>query len=242
MVEQIPAEGLPEGYFVTGTDTGVGKTLVAAGLLIAASASGMRTIGIKPVAAGCTPASDAPLVSEDALMLQSAASIKIDYAMVNPVALEQSIAPHIAAARSGLHIRVDDLVRQCRRVCLDFPAQFVIVEGAGGWFVPLNETETMADFCVSLGFPVIIVVGMRLGCLNHALLTVQAVRAAGLSVAGWVANCAKPEMAAFEDNLQSLRDLLSAPLLGVIPYLGTSVTAARAAECLQLDLLAKVEL
>jgi dethiobiotin synthetase len=125
---------------------------------------------------------------------------------------------------------------------LDFPAQFVIVEGAGGWFVPLNETETMADFCVTLGFPVIIVVGMRLGCLNHALLTVQAVRAAGLSVAGWVANCAEPEMAAFEDNLQSLRDLLSAPLLGVIPYLGTSVTAARAAECLQLDLLAKVEL
>jgi len=242
MAEQKPAESLPEGYFVTGTDTGVGKTLVAAGLLIAASASGMRTVGIKPVAAGCTPASDAALVSEDALMLQSAASITMDYAMVNPVALEQPIAPHIAAARSGLHLRVEDLVRHCRRVCMEFPAQFVIVEGAGGWFVPLSETETMANFCVELGFPVIMVVGMRLGCLNHALLTVQAVRAAGLSVAGWVANCVEPEMAAFEDNLQSLRDLLSAPLLGVIPYLGTTVTVDRAAEYLRLDLLARADL
>lgn len=239
------AEPLPvEGYFVTGTDTGVGKTLVAAGLLIAASARGVRTIGIKPVAAGCapaTPASGAALVNDDALALARAASVNPDYASVNPVALEQPIAPHIAAARSGLRVCVGDLVQHCRRVCLDYSAQYLIVEGAGGWFVPLNETETMADFCVELGMPVIVVVGMRLGCLNHALLTVQAVHAAGLSVAGWVANCAEPEMAAFEDNLQTLRDLLSAPLLGVVPYLGATATADRAARCLQLDLPARVE-
>jgi len=226
---------------VTGTDTGVGKTLVAAGLLVAASGRGMRSVGIKPVAAGCasvTTAAGTVLVSEDALALQTAASIAVDYAMVNPVALEQPIAPHIAAARSGVRIRAAELAQHCRRVTMDNAAQFLIVEGAGGWFVPLNESETMVDFCVELGLPVIIVVGMRLGCLNHALLTVQAVRAAGLSVAGWVANCAEPEMAAFEDNLQSLRNFLSAPLLGVVPFFSTTVTADRAAECLRLDLLA----
>ena len=229
---------------MTGTDTGVGKTLVAAGLLVAASGRGMGTVGIKPVAAGCTSATTASglaLVSEDALALQSAASIFIDYAMVNPVALEPPIAPHIAAARSGVRIRADELAQHCRRVTVDCAAQFLIVEGAGGWFVPLNETETMADFCVELGLPVIIVVGMKLGCLNHALLTVQAVHAAGLSVAGWVANCAEPEMAACEDNLQSLRNLLPAPLLGAVPYLGTTVTADRAAKCLRLDLLARTD-
>jgi len=226
---------------VTGTDTGVGKTLVAAGLLVAASGRGMRSVGIKPVAAGCasvTTAAGTVLVSEDALALQTAASIAVDYAMVNPVALEQPIAPHIAAARSGVRICAAELAQHCRRVTMDNAAQFLIVEGAGGWFVPLNESETMVDFCVELGLPVIIVVGMRLGCLNHALLTVQAVRAAGLSVAGWVANCAEPEMVAFEDNLQSLRNFLSAPLLGVVPFFSTTVTADRAAECLRLDLLA----
>jgi dethiobiotin synthetase len=117
----------------------------------------------------------------------------------------------------------------------------MVVEGAGGWLVPLNETETMADFCNKLGFPVILVVGMRLGCLNHALLTFRAVRDAGLTMAGWVANCTEPEMAAFEENLQSLRDLLSAPLIGVVPYLSSAVSAGRAAECLQLDLLARTD-
>ena len=105
--------------------------------------------------------------------------------------------------------------------------------------VPLNETETMADFCIGLGYPVVIVVGMKLGCLNHALLTMHAVHAAGLTIAGWVANCTEPQMTAFEDNLQTLRDWLSAPLLGVVPYLGPTASAGRAAACLQLDLLAR---
>ncbi len=230
-----------EGYFVTGTDTEVGKTLVATGLLAAAAARGKQTVGIKPVAAGCVPAADHPGVAwvhDDALALMQAASIPLDYASVNPIALEASIAPHIAAANSGIQLHAPELVRHCRSVCRDSVAQFVVVEGVGGWLVPLNETETMADFCAELGFPVIVVVAMKLGCLNHALLTSRAIQSAGLPIAGWVANCAEPAMAAFEDNLQSLRELLPAPLLGVIPYLGSGATAQQAATYLQLDLLA----
>ncbi len=244
MVGKVPPEARVDSYIVTGTDTAVGKTLVAAGLLVAASARGMRSIGIKPVAAGCTLAatdSGSMLVNDDALVLQQTASVNLDYASVNPVALEQAIAPHIAAADSGVRLCADELVRHCRRVCADFPAQFVIVEGAGGWLVPLNETETMADFCIGLGFPVIMVVGMQLGCQNHALLTARAIHAMGLSVAGWVANCTTGQMPAFEENLRTLQELLSVPLLGVIPYLGSTPTANQAAEYLQLDRLVKAE-
>jgi len=237
MIDQNRPADRMQGYFVTGTDTGVGKTLVAAGLLRAARGRGLSTIGIKPVAAGWLPGPDGAQVNEDALELRSASSIDIDIATVNPIALEEPIAPHIAATRSGMRIHKDELVRHCRSVCRDYSPQCVVVEGAGGWAVPLNETETMADFCVALGFPVIVVIGMKLGCLNHALLTVRAVHDAGLTVAGWVANCTEPEMAVFEENLQSLCDRLSAPLLGVIPYQGKTVTADRAAEYLQLDLL-----
>lgn len=229
-----------EGYVVTGTDTDVGKTLVATALLVAAAARGKRTIGLKPVAAGCAPAAanpGAPPVHEDALALQQAASVHLDYASVNPVALELQIAPHIAAARSGIRMHAGDLAQHCRTLSRDCAAQFVIVEGVGGWLVPLSETETMADFCIELAYPIIIVVAMRLGCLNHALLTAGAVRAAGLPIAGWVANRTEPEMAAFEDNLQTLQELLPAPLLGAIPYLGSGATAHQAAEYLQLDLL-----
>ena len=236
MAKEMPVAG----YMLTGTDTEVGKTLVATGFLVAGAARGLRSIGIKPVAAGCVPvttSSGTTLVHDDALALQQAASVQLDYASINPVALELQIAPHIAAAKSGACIRADDLVQHCQTVCLDSSAQFVIVEGVGGWLVPLNKTETMADFCTRLGFPVILVIGMKLGCLNHALLTERAVRAAGLPIAGWVANCAEPEMTAFEDNLQSLQELLSAPLLGVVPYLGSTATAHQAAEYLQLDLL-----
>ncbi len=240
MAEQIPAQNGLTGYFVTGTDTDVGKTLIAAGLLVAATQCGMRTVGIKPVAAGCVPTTTTAGVTrvhDDALALQQAASVQLDYASVNPVALERQIAPHIAAADSGIDILAGDLVQHCHRVGADSEAEFMIIEGVGGWLVPLNETETMADFCVALAFPVIVVVGMKLGCLNHALLTVQAVQASGLSVAGWVANCVVPEMAAFDENLQTLTTLLSAPLLGVVPYLGATATAAQAAGFLQCDLL-----
>jgi len=228
-----------QGYFVTGTDTGVGKTLVASGLLVAVGERAVRTIGIKPVATGCvaTTTGSEP-VNDDALALQSAASIALDYARVNPVALKAPIAPHLAAARSGIRLHAGELAAHCRRVYADCAAQFMIVEGAGGWSVPLNETQTMADLCVALGLPVILVVGMQLGCLNHALLTAQAVRAAGLSLAGWVANCTEAEMEALADNVQSLRHRLAAPPLGVIPYLGARAHPERAAEHLQLDLLA----
>jgi dethiobiotin synthetase len=237
ITDQNRPAGRMQGYFITGTDTGIGKTLVAAGLLRAASGRGLRTIGIKPVAAGCVTGPGGTPVNEDVLELRSASSIEIDVAIINPVLLEEPIAPHIAANRSGVHIHADELVRHCRSVCRNYSPEYVVVEGAGGWTVPLNATETMADFSVALGFPVIVVIGMKLGCLNHALLTVRAIQDSGLVVAGWVANCIEPEMPAFEENLQSLCDRLSAPVLGVIPYLGKTVTADKAAEYLQLDVL-----
>ena len=229
--------GRMQGYFVTGTDTGVGKTLIAAGLLRAAADLGLRAVGLKPVAAGCIPGPDGSPVNEDALELRAAASISIGIETVNPFVFAEPIAPHIAADRSGRQIRRDDLVRHCRSVCQDYAPQWVVVEGAGGWAVPLNATETMADFCAELDFPVIIVVGMRLGCLNHALLTARAVLGTGLAVAGWVANCTAPDMDAFDENLQTLRERLPAPLLGVVPFLGENATADRAADCLRLDQL-----
>ncbi len=233
-----------DGFFVTGTDTGAGKTLVATGLLSAASGTGLRTLGIKPVSAGCvsTETDAGPILqNDDALALQSAASIDLDYATVNPVAFEPAIAPHIAAERSGRRIAVNELVQHCRHACVAHSAQFVVIEGAGGWLVPLNESETLADFSAGLGFPVVIVVGMTLGCLNHALLTERAVKATGLPIAGWVANCIDPEMAASEENIRSLEVLLTSPLLGVVPYLGADATAARVAEYLQLNLLQRLE-
>lgn len=231
---------LLHGYFVTGTDTGAGKTLVAAGLVHAAAGRGWRAAGIKPVAAGCRPATTnggTRLVNDDALALDQAASVRLAYADINPVALEPPIAPHIAAAGSGIDLRAGELVAHCRRVGEQAAARVVVVEGAGGWLVPLNPTETMETVACGLGFPVIIVVGLRLGCLNHALMTARSVRAAGLPVAGWVANQVDPGMAEIEGNIEALRAQLPEPMLGRIPYLGTAPSVEQVAAHLHVAAL-----
>jgi len=212
----------PARFFVTGTDTGVGKTLVTAALLLNARASGRRAVGLKPVSAGCS-LRDGQWVNDDALLLQKLSDVPLDYAQVNPVALESAMAPHIAARQAGIDLRAAPLVDAISRVAGQ-GHEAVLVEGAGGWLVPLNATETMADVAAGLGYPVILVVAMRLGCLNHALLTVRAIEAAGLSLAGWVANTTGATMDVFDENVQALEQRLPALRLGTVPYLGPAPT------------------
>lgn len=212
----------PKRFFITGTDTNVGKTLVTGALLLNARAYGLKAVGLKPVSAGCTLL-HGRLVNDDALLLQQLSSVPLDYADINPLALEPAIAPHLAAAWAGLRPTAAELVDHVRRI--DAASHDVIlVEGAGGWLVPLNEAESLADVATALGYPVILVVAMRLGCLNHALLTAAAIEAVGLTLAGWVANTTGPTMEAFDENLRTLEQRLPALRLGTVPYLGSSAT------------------
>lgn len=213
-------------WFVTGTDTGVGKTVVTAGLLRAADAAGRRAVGLKPVAAGASPDADGTPANEDALLLQATASVALPYAAVNPVLLAEPVAPHLAAARVGRRLAVDELVAAVRATLAAARADVAFVEGAGGWLCPVNETETLADLAVALGAGVVLVVGLRLGCLNHALLTAAAIRAAGLPLAGWVANRIDPAMLLADENIATLAARLPAPCLGTVPFLGASPTPA----------------
>ena len=223
-----------KAFFVTGTDTEVGKTFIAASLLSIARQRGLRCAGIKPIAAGCEW-QDGALVNDDALALMAASGAGLDYGAVNPVALEPAIAPHIAAAQAGVRLSAGVLAESCRPV-LAADYDLVVIEGAGGWFVPLDERETLADLCIDLDLPVILVVGMKLGCLNHALLTVASVAEAGLSVAGWVANTVTEGMPFLEENVRTLRHRLAAPCLGVVPPLG-AVEPGAAAPYLDIDAL-----
>ena len=220
-------------FFVTGTDTGVGKTRVAEGLLAAGARAGLRTLGIKPVAAGIDGERGGNPYNVDARALQAAATLDVDYAAVNPILLRRPIAPHIAAAEEGIDIRVSALAAHCRSL-LTADVDLAVIEGAGGWLVPLNDQETLADFCVVLGLPVILVVGMRLGCLNHALLTAAAIRGVGLELAGWVANCVESDMIELDANIETLRRQLSAPCLGRVPHLAPGSGPDDVAEHLHL--------
>ncbi|HSB96906.1 MAG TPA: dethiobiotin synthase [Spongiibacteraceae bacterium] len=210
---------MAKAYFVTGTDTDVGKTLIAAGLLAAANAKGLSTAALKPVAAGCELTSTG-LRNADALLLQRVMSLDLPYEQINPVALAPAIAPHIAAAQAGLKLSVDRLAGICRGVLMQ-RADLTLVEGAGGWRVPLNSREFLSRLAVELQLPVILVVGMRLGCINHAVLTAEAIARDGLRLAGWVANRCQAELGCYEENVQTLKSLLPAPCLGEVPYLAT---------------------
>ena len=205
---------MEQGFFITGTDTGVGKTLVASALLHAYAATGKKVIGMKPVAAGCEVARQ--MRCEDVEALQAASTVQAPFSLINSYAFAAPVAPHIAAAQAGVVIDLERI--HAALLELGRLAQIVIVEGVGGFQVPLNAREDSADLAVKLGLPVILVVGMRLGCLNHALLTQAAIAASGLPLAGWVANRIDPAMLLFAENLQALQERLDCPLLGVLPW------------------------
>ncbi len=219
-------------FFIAGTDTDVGKTLIASGLLQAANNKDLRTVAMKPIAAGCEQTEDG-LRNEDALMLIDAMSAELPYSQVNPIAFEPPIAPHIAAMRENKQLSVSRLTGFCNGILMQ-PSDLVVIEGAGGWRVPLNPRETLANLAIELNLPVVLVVGMRLGCINHALLTVEAIERDGLKVAGWVANRVDPEMSCYEENLMTLKTLIHAPLLGEVPFL-EDANKNTAAACLDID-------
>jgi dethiobiotin synthetase len=214
------------GWFVTGTDTGVGKTVVAIALLEALGRRGLRCAAMKPVAAGAK-VKDGALRNADAEALREAAQVRADYATVNPYVFAPAIAPHIAAEMAGVRISLDHVAAQFSSLAAR--ADCVVVEGAGGWLVPLDERCSVADLAARVGLPVILVVGMRLGCLNHALLTARSIQASGLPLAGWVGNCIDPSFACLEQNLHALEARLAAPMLGRIPWLREPVDPVQAA-------------
>lgn len=203
-------------FFITGTDTEVGKTHVSSLLLKLLAQRGKKALGFKPLAAGAEEAFG-QLVNEDALSLMEAASVHGKYEQINPFCFEPPIAPHIAAQRAGVTISCEVLSEKYRELS-SLGAEYTLVEGAGGWALPINDTQFLYDWIKHEQLPVILVVGMKLGCLNHAFLTEQAISAAGLNCVGWVANQVDPAMQEYEANLETLKQRLNAPLLGVAPY------------------------
>lgn len=210
-----PSATAGSGVFVTGTDTGAGKTLVASALLRAFAGSGLRAAGMKPVASGCNAAAQ-DRANEDVAALNAASNVRAPLDLVNPYCFEPAIAPHIAARTTGVIISLEHIRENY--VALTKLADRVVVEGAGGLLVPLHDTEDFADLARVLGIPVLLVVGLRLGCLNHALLTAEAIVSRGLPFAGWVANQIDPAMPYRQENIDTLRQRLPAPLLAIIPF------------------------
>ena len=217
-------------YFITGTDTGVGKTLVSCALLHGLAAQGKRVVGFKPVAAGCGDDDH----NEDVKALRAASSIQAAYGQINPYSFAHAIAPHLAARHAGVRIEFGRILTSYRELAAQ--ADTVIAEGVGGFCVPLNEKQDSADLAVALELPVILVVGMRLGCLNHALLTVRAIMDHQLECAGWVANVLEASMPALQENIDTLRERIGAPLLGIVPFMANP-DAKAAAQHLDLNLL-----
>jgi dethiobiotin synthetase len=209
---------MAQGFFVTGTDTGVGKTLIACALLHALSVRGLRVIGMKPVAAGAARIAGR-LVNDDVMALQVASTLTAPAHLVNPYCFEAPIAPHIAASLEGVIIEVERL--HAAYAELKAMADCVIVEGAGGFRVPLSADHDTADLARRLQLPVVLVVGVRLGCINHALLTASAIAAMGLNLAGWVANQVDPLMLYVDENIRTLHSRLHAPLIGRIAYMAS---------------------
>lgn len=210
--------------FIAGTDTGIGKTHAACALLHALRDAGFSACGMKPVASGCAETVEG-LRNEDALALQAASSHALPYALVNPVALRDPLSPHLAAAHDDVEISLAPLQRAFEQLAGSH--QRVVVEGVGGWLVPLAPELFASDIARQWQLPVILVVGLRLGCLNHALLSARAIEADGCRLLGWIGNAVDPTMAASEENLATLRELLPAPCLGVLPH-GVAPAAAAA--------------
>lgn len=221
-------------YFITGTDTDVGKTTIAAGLLRAARLAGCSTAAGKPVASGSSLSPEG-LRNADALALLAECSLDLRYEDVNPVTFEPAIAPHLAALEVGVDLSVETLLAPMLSL-LDKNADFTLIEGAGGWRVPLAGQSNLSDLAVALGLPVILVVGVRLGCINHALLSAEAIARDGLKLAGWVANIVEPRTSRLDENLATLAQRLPAPCLGRVPRLNEA-SAGQVAPYLHLERL-----
>lgn len=220
-------------YFVTGTDTGVGKTLVSCALLHAFASYGRRVVGMKPVAAGCGDD-----INDDVRQLRAASNVLAGLGQINPYSFTRAVAPHLAARFGGVRISLDRILEAYSE--LSAQADVVIVEGAGGFCVPLNDDQDGADMVQLMNIPVVLVVGMRLGCLNHALLTAEAIAARGLPLAGWVANVVDADMAMLDENIAALEQRLTAPLLGIVPY-SAQPDARAVAALLDITLLEPIE-
>ncbi len=205
---------MKQSYFIIGTDTNVGKTYVASALVRHFAKAGYQTIGMKPIASGCMQTPDGDLLNDDVLALSTASNVVAPLDLTNPYRFSPAIAPHIAAEQAEEIIDCEKIKQAYHE--LTQLAEVVVVEGAGGFLVPLNRQETLADLAVTLNIPMILVVGMRLGCINHALLTVEAIKSRGLTLAGWVANQVDAEMPVFEENLASLQQRIAAPCISVV--------------------------
>jgi len=205
---------MEKGYFITGTDTNVGKTWATIALMRYFKGQGKTVAGMKPVAAGCLMV-DGRLKNEDALLIQENGSWQIDYDLINPYTYELPVSPHIAGVDNP--VRLDVLAAPFE--LLKTLADIVIVEGAGGWYAPLNEREAISDLAKALALPVIMVVAIRLGCINHARLTYQAIEHSGVKCAGWIAVCTDPDVLSRDENIQTIKAAVDAPLLAVLPYM-----------------------
>ncbi len=214
---------MKQGFFVTGTDTEVGKTVISVGLIYALQQQGLKVAAMKPVASGCQMTVDG-LRNEDALSLQQAADIKVDYQDINPYAFEPAIAPHIAAQQAAVGIDLTRLLQGYQQ--LQSRSDAVVVEGAGGWLVPLNDNQCIADLAIKINLPVVLVVAIKLGCINHALLTADSIRATGLELAGWVANDFLDDEQ-HEEIIHSIQARINAPCLGLVPRLQKADNAGK---------------
>jgi len=216
-----------KGLFVTGTDTGIGKTLASCALLHALRGRGLRAAGMKPVASGCERI-DGEWKNADALALQRAGAFAAEYADINPFVLPLPLAPELAARDTGIEVGLQPILDAHARLAAQ--ADAVVVEGVGGWAAPLSASLMQADLVRALQLPVVLVVGLRLGCLNHALLSARAIAADGCRLIGWIANAIDPGMDAVEDNIAMLAARLQAPCWGVLPHMPNAEPAAMAAQ------------
>ncbi|MCL5260644.1 MAG: dethiobiotin synthase [Gammaproteobacteria bacterium] len=207
---------IAKGFFITGTDTSVGKTFVAKTLLIALAKSGYKTIGLKPVASGGYNTKWG-LRNHDACILKKYSTEKLSYEKINPYVFQEPIAPHIAAINSGIKLTIKKILFTSRPT-LSTPADYIIIEGAGGWLTPLNKSETMADLAQAFNYPIVLVVGIRLGCINHALLTLKCIKDYGVKLHGWIANILDVNMPYVMENIHTIKNRAKIPLLAVIPY------------------------
>ncbi|NKB36306.1 MAG: dethiobiotin synthase [Gammaproteobacteria bacterium] len=220
-------------FFVTGTDTEVGKTRVSLGLMRALRNQGSSVIGMKPIASGCHRTS-AGLRNEDAELIRGEGTSEIPYELLNPFAFEEAVAPHAAAEKAGVSIDIDR-IRSAYKSLYGL-AEHIVIEGAGGWRVPLSASSSLSDLVAELNIPVVLVVGLRLGCINHALLTAESILNDNRTLAGWVANQITEDYPFQESSMRVLTSKIAAPLLGEVPYI-ENLEVQNISRCLDLSLL-----